>query len=222
VNVRPKFVRSVTLFFVLGLVILALVYFDPHINLPQRTTLGCPILARLRPLSKAPVVATDFLEYTLYGGSDLVPYTVRIYGDGRVERDTLVPSFAPTHFPPTGCPLHDADKHFRIPAAQANALISKARDGGFCRLCQLYQQAKSTHDGDFVGLTMSFHGKTNSVSNISGNPPPVFAELVGPFKAFSSLPDYATTHHPTRERMRECIAFERSEFGVWKKQMEKH
>ena len=220
-SIRPKFLRTVGFFFVLGIVILALLYFDPHIDLPQRAKLGCPILDRIKPLSKVPVQATDSLEYTMHGGKGAVPYTVRIYGDGRVERDTLIPSIAPSHFPPTGCPLHDADKRFQIPAAQANSLISKARDGGFCRLCQLYQSTHPTSSGDFDQLTLTFHGKANSVANISGDPPPLFAELVGSFNAFSSLPGYATTHHPSRERMLECIASDRSRLSTWQLQTNK-
>jgi len=182
-------------------------YFSPHINLPDRPRLNCPLLALIKPLSKAPVQPTDSLELATYT-SQFVPYTVRIYGDGRVERDTifsLMPGLT------SGCPLHDVDKHLRIPATQAIALIARARDGGFCRLCEFYQPTHPTSDGSLDRLTLTFHGKSNRVVNISPHPPQLFAELVTSFSALPPLPDYATTKHPTRERMRECVAFSESE-----------
>jgi hypothetical protein len=216
VNVRPQFLRRVSIFFVCGLLVLALMYFSPHINLPHRPRLNCPLLALIKPLSKAAVQPTDSLELATYT-SEFVPYTVRIYGDGRVERDTLfssIPSLT------SGCPLHDVDKHLRIPTAQALAIISKARDGGFCRLCELYQPTHPTSGGSLDQLTLTLQGKTNRVVNISTHPPQLFAELVTSFSALPPLPDYATTHHPTRERMRECDDYFKSQIEIVKRRAE--
>ena len=219
VNIRPKFLRRVSIFFICGLLIIALVYIYPHIDLPQRSRLNCPLLAQLKPLSKASVQATDSLELSTFSGKPSTPYTVRIYGDGRVERDTVISLIGGWN---SGCPLHEVDKHLQISAAQANALISKARDGGFCRLCELYQPTHPTLDGSFHQLTLTFHGKTNSVANLSIHPPPLFAELVSSFSALPSIPDYATTEHPSRQRMLECNAFMKSQVDIAKNRSDKH
>jgi len=208
VNVRPKFLWWVGTFFLCGLLILAFVYFEPHLNLPQRPRLNCPLLAQFKPLSKAPVRSTDSLELVTYVGKPSVPYTARIYGDGRVERDTvisLVPSFE------VGCPLHEPDKHLRIPASQATALIAKARDGGFCRLCETYQRTHPNKDVDFDLLTLTFRGEATRVINISGHPPPLFTELVGSFGVLPSIPEYATSDNSSPQRQVECSDFLRSQ-----------
>jgi hypothetical protein len=220
VNVRPKFLRRVCIFFICGLLVIACLYFSPHIDLPRPPTVNCPLLAQLEPLSKAPVQATDSLELVTYSSQIHTPYTVRIYGDGRVERDTVLSLLPPSFH--IGCPLHDADKHLQIPAAQANALISKARDGGFCRLCELYEATHPAADGSFDQLTLTFHGKTNRVANISVHPPTLFAELVNSFGALPSLPDYATTTHPSRQRMLECNAFTKSQGNSLRNRLDKH
>jgi hypothetical protein len=218
-NVRAGFLRKVSIWFLSGLLVLAYFYFSPHINLPNRPRLNCPLLALIKPLSKAPVQATDSLEFATFDGMPGTPYTVRIYGDGRVERDavaTLIPGFT------SGCPLHDVDKHLKIPPDQAIALISKARDGGFCRLCEFYQPTHPTSDGNLDQLTLTFHRKTNRVTNISNHPPPLFVELVNSFAALPPLPDYATTHHPTRERELECLHFMNSQLDRLKNRTSKH
>jgi hypothetical protein len=214
-NVRPRFLRWVSALFLCGLLVIAYVYLDPQINLPRPPRLFCPILAQLEPLSKAPVQANDSLEFvtfdTQYGG----PYTVRIYGDGRVERDTIMSLPHATYH--LGCPLHDPDKHLQIPTSQAVALIAKARDGGLCRLCRVYQPTHSTAEAGFEQLTLTFHGKTNAVANSSIHPPPLFTELRTAFTELPPLPDYVTTHHPTRQRMLECAAYLDSQLEVLRK-----
>jgi len=126
-----------------------------------------------------------------------------MYGDGRIERDTTM-TFVGF---PMGCPLHDADIHLNISASQAVALIGKARAGGFCRLCGLYQSTHKASDGNFDIVTLKFRGQTHSVSNTSGNPPPLFAELVSSLSAYVLIPDYASTTQPSRERMIECVQY---------------
>jgi hypothetical protein len=217
-NVRPRFLWSVGIFFLCGLLVIASAYFSPHINLPRPSRAFCPILTWLKPLSKAPVQSTDSLELVTFVGKPTTPYTVRIYGDGRVERDTVVwlmPVLS------TGCPLHDADKHLQIPAAQAAALIAKARDGGFCRLCQIYESTHASENDGYDQLTLSFHGKTNRALNSSGNPPPLFPELVSSMSKFSSIPDYATAHRPSKERMTECNAYSKAQMDILFKRLEK-
>jgi hypothetical protein len=206
VNVRPSFLRNVSIFFTGGLLILVFLFFNPripHFNLAQPPRVNCPLLALLKPLSKAPVQPTDSLELVTFT-RELVPYTVRVYGDGRVERDTTITL---TSGSTSGCPLHNADKHLRIPTAQAVALISSARDGGFCRLCELYQPIHPAAYGHLAQLTLTFHGKTTRVANLSPHPPQLVTELVTSFSTLPPLPDYATTHHPTREREIECFHF---------------
>jgi hypothetical protein len=218
-NVRPQFLREVGIFFVGGLLVIAYFYFDPHINLPRPPKLFCPLLAQLEPLSKAPVRAEDSLELVTLSSTSGTPYTVRIYGDGRVERDTVLSFPANYH---VGCPLHEDDKHLQIPAAQANALITQARDGGFCRLCRVYQSTHATTDGDFNQLTLTFYGKTNTVANSSRHPPPLFTELLNAFSTLPSLPDYATTHYQTRERMLECNAYFQSQMEILQRRSKQH
>jgi hypothetical protein len=210
VNVRPKFLRRLSLFFLCGLLVIAYVYFQPHINLPRPPGWGCPLLAQLKPLDKSPVQPTDFLELVALGSKPPISSTVRIHGDGRVERDTLVTLSGFTF----GCPLHEADKHVHIPAAQAIAILSKARDGGFCRLCELNHPTHSAFDGGLEHLTLSFHGNTNTVRNDSGQPPPIFQQLADSFTIVPPFPEYATTHYPTRERMLDCLAFNQSQIDA--------
>ena len=218
-NVRPKFLWWVSTFFVCGLLVLAFVYFEPHLNLPRPSRTFCPILARLKPLSKAPVEAADSLELVTFVGKPMTPYTLRIFGDGRVERDTVV-SLMPGIS--TGCPLHDPDKHLQIPAAQAAALIAKARDSGFCRLCQIYESTHPSKNDGYDQLTLSFHGNTNKALNSSGNPPRLFADLVSSLSIISSIPEYATTNRPSRERMTECNAYNKAQMDVLFKRLDKH
>jgi len=213
---RPKFRRALTILIAIGLCPLAFLYFEgyiePHIHLPTFTSLGCPILARLHPLSHKPIQPTDSLELVTFGGPEVSGYTITIQGDGTLTRDT-----AYTLFPSDlamGCPLHDTDKHFKIPPETAQKVLSKARDGGFCRLCQLYQpKTPKPGLGTDQHLTFTFGGKTNTVYNADGNPPAIFHELAESILPLAPpIPDYAKRSNHSRERMKECIDFDRQQF----------
>jgi hypothetical protein len=218
-KVRPKFLRWVGILFVCGLLIDAFAYFNPPFSLPKRPSMNCPLLAQFMPLSKAPVQATDSLELVTYIGKPGIPYTVRIYGDGRVERDTVI-SLLPTFH--IGCPLHEPDKFLRIPAAQATAIIAKARDGGFCRLCEGYQSTHPAATDSFDLLTLTFQGKTNRVANSSGHPPPLFNELVSSLNGLSSIPDYAKSDGSSPQRQVECSEFLHSQIDNLQNHLDKH
>ena len=210
VHIRPIFLRRVGIFFACGLLAVAALYIIPSIDLsklPAPPMWNCPLLARLKPLDKSPIQPTDSLELQTFLGKRAQPYTIHIYGDGRIERDTTI---ALTDFS-MGCPLHATDNHLNIPASQALALLDKARDRGFCRLCGLYRSTNKAADGHLETITLNFHGKTHSVSDFSGNPPPLFAELVSSLSAYVSIPEYASSTHPSRERMIECVQYDKSQ-----------
>jgi hypothetical protein len=206
-RVRPKFLRIVGGSLIFGLLIIGYVYFQPQLELPRRAAMDCPLFARLMPLSKAPIHASDSLELSTYIGNPAVPYTIRIFGDGHAEPDTTITlsgNFV------IGCPLHQEDRHLQFAPSQASELLRKARDGGFCRLCALYQSTKEQGSSAVEELTLNINGDIHHSYNVSGNPPPIFEELVTSLNAISSIPDYATTSRPSKQRMMECTQIDKA------------
>ena len=218
-NVRPKFLRRVSIFFAVGLFAIAALYVGPYISLPQRPKLGCPLLAWLRPLSKASIQPTDSLELITSFGELPRPYKLRLYGDGHIDRDTVI---ALSQDFSIGCPLHEADKHLQVAPAQALALIAKARDGGFCRMCNLYRSTHPMQDEKGEMLTLNVEGKSYEVANVSGNPPYLFAELSRSLASISPIPEYASTEHPSPQRKAECRQFEDTQTKILLKHFDKH
>jgi hypothetical protein len=185
-------------------VLIAFVAFGTHLW-QQRVTHDCPILAWITPVRPTPIQPGDSLQLALqfgrpggFGGD-----TVRVYGDGHIERDTTITDAGGLV---VGCPLHEADKHLRIPAAQASALIAQARDHGFCRLCRSYRRA--AYDAAFEELTLSLGNKVKKTENYAGDPPPIFREVEDSLLALSPPTSYSDQRNQTPERHAECQRFE--------------
>ena len=173
---------------------------------------GCPILVWLTPIRHTPIQPNDYLQlangYAGPGGHG--GDTIRVYGDGRIDRDTTI-TFADGFV--MGCPLHEADKHLRIPSAQASAIIAKARDGGFCRLCAIY--SGRAYDAGSHDLTLNIQGKSHQViSNYVGYTPPIFREVEAAILQLSPPVSYANRHPESPERKAECKRFEDTQFAV--------
>jgi hypothetical protein len=169
----------------------------------NRPKVDCPILAYLRPISHAPITASNYLEIFTVSAWGYEPVRIRIYGNGNVERDTTVVIF---NGQTLGCPLHEADKHLRIPPKDAVYLLTRARDGGFCRLCGRYvHRGVSDAGGELV--TLSLGGKVKSVDSRAGTPPPLFNELIESTFRLSPMDNLADTRKFTREREDECSIF---------------
>jgi hypothetical protein len=176
---------------------------------PHPTKWLCPVLAWLRPTPHTPIQANDWLQLEALGDKQPRELTVRLYGDGRVERDIIITTPFDTSM---GCPLHESDKHLQIPAEQARAILSKARDGGFCRLCQIYQSSHDNPSGGYTQLSFSLAGKTKQAMDASGNPPPLYGTLVDSITDLSpAFPTYATATVRSPERIAECRQFEQEQ-----------
>jgi len=155
----------------------------------------------ITPVDRAEVVPDDYIELNSAGGySSLEPVDVRIYGSGLVERETLGTIGADTF----GCPLRDSDKTLYISPASAKALLERARDGGFCRLCAAYEYPGFVSDAGTEGVTLSLHGKVKSVWNHAGHPPPIFAELADKIWTLSRIESVADTTKFSPDRKAEC------------------
>jgi hypothetical protein len=105
-----------------------------------------------------------------------------------------------------GCPLHDADKHLRIPSKEAVDLLTRARDGGFCRLCGEYR-VLGVRDAGLERVTLSLNGRVQTVGDRAGTPPSLFNELIESAFRLSPMDDLADTRKFTRERKEECLTF---------------
>jgi hypothetical protein len=120
-----------------------------------------------------------------------------------VERETVETIGGDTF----GCPLDNADKTLHISPAAAQILLANARDGGFCRLCALYQTA-GVRDGGVEEVTLNLGGKSTTVRNHNGNPPPLLDELSGRIWELSGIADVADPRKFTAEREAECRKIE--------------
>jgi hypothetical protein len=169
---------------------------------------GCPILARMMPINRSEIQASDYIEFDAMaiGPHIYEPVHVRIYGNGLVERDTVM-KIGSRIF---GCPLHDADKTLRIPVATARTLLERARDNGFCGLCSSYQH--DVFDGGLNVETLSLHRNRKSVWNHNGEPPPLFDDLAGRILALSGVHALADTSNFSSERKAECESIEAARF----------
>ena len=166
---------------------------------------GCPILAQIKPIDRSGILPTDYIELnaTAIGPRLFEPIHVRIYGDGLVERETVMTLRGYT----LGCPLHDSDKTLHIFPSVSQLLLAKARDGGFCRLGALYQTA-GVMDGGIEEVTFNLHGKSTTVRNHNGYPPPLFDELSGRIWELSGIKSVADPRESTPERKAECRRIE--------------
>lgn len=131
------------------------------------------------------------------------PVHVRIYGSGLVERDTVETIRGQTFF----CPIRDSDKTLHISPASAKDLLEEARDQGFCRLCAIYQDS-DVLEGGHQEVRLRLRGKVRTVWNHSGNPPPVFHQLVDRIWTLSEIQSLADIQNFPPDRQAECRKFE--------------
>ena len=125
----------------------------------------CPILEWMKPIDHSGILPTDYIELngTAIGPRMFEPVHARIYGDGLVERETVMTIRGYTF----GCPLHDSDKTFHISSSASQLLLAKARDGGFCRLCASYQ-TEGVMDGGIEEVTLNLHGRSAAAVERTG------------------------------------------------------
>ena len=164
---------------------------------------NCPILAWVLPIKHTEIRPDDYIEMNSSGGgvgNPFEPIHVRIYGSGLVERDTVETVRGDTF----GCPLRESDKTIRIAPASAKDLLTRARDGGFCRLCAVYQYPGFVFDAGNEELKLSLHGKTKSVWDHDGEPPPIFGELSDSIWKLSDIERVADTRRFAPDREAEC------------------
>ena len=170
----------------------------------HRTEVDCPLLARVLPIPHTPILPSDYIEVLSLSGWGAEPIRARIYGDGRVERDTTYVFF---NGYVEGCPLREADRRIQIPQKTAAELLSRARDGGFCRLCGKYRSPGIVYDAGYTNISLSLGGKVKSVGDDAGTPPPLFDELIESAMQLSSMYYLANPRNFSPERKNECAAF---------------
>jgi hypothetical protein len=187
----------------IGILVVALWSIADHAGFMPKS--GCPIIAWMRPIDRSGVLPTDYIELnsTAIGPRLFEPVHVRICGDGLVERDTVITLGGYTF----GCPLHDSEKRHHISQSAFQALLAKARDGGFCRLCARYS-SPGVMDGGIEEVTLNLHGRLATVWNLNGNPPPLLDELAGRIWGVSEIESVADHRKFTPEREAECRRIE--------------
>jgi hypothetical protein len=160
------------------------------------------------------ILPTDYVELdyivTFMGP---IPYQLRIYADGRVERET--PS----------CPLHPGDRTAHVDPDAARKLVTRARDGGFSQLCARYTfvERPGRHiDGNATSLTLSLNGKTKTVINSLGKPPDIYQELSDAIEQLSPMRQLADYFKFTPERKAECDAIQEKRFADFEKRQAGH
>ncbi len=195
------------------LVLFVLVFHFAAVREPPPTE-DCPLLSRFVPLPRTPVSTNDFLELRSWPGySSWNPYTVRVYGDGRIERETT--AFIDWRQNTAGCPLPEADRHGRIPSGEAASLIARARDGGFCRMCGVYRAKDIVRDAGSAKLTLSLGGNIRSVFDSAGDPPPLFHDLAHEVEILTSIQRFADRSTFSAKREAECNAFGEEQYRLF-------
>ena len=173
---------------------------------PIKPRSGCPLIARFLPIDRSEILPTDYIDLReeSAGPYSWEPIHIRVYGSGVVERDTVETVRGETF----GCPLHAADRTLQVSPAAAKELLIRARDEGFCRLCAKYQFPGQIQDAGSEELELSLHGKSKSVWDHVGNPPPLFGELIEAIWAISPMERFADPSRFTPDREAECRHFE--------------
>jgi hypothetical protein len=183
------------------------VYVDYRYRLQSRMIPeeDCPFIAWLHPIDHTPIEPEDYIELNAwysgpYAGN---PVSIRIFANGRIDRETVrtIRGIA------EGCPLEDADKTLHIPTSSATRLISRARDGGFCRLCGSYHYPGFVFDGGSETITLSVNKKVMAVSNSNGTPPPLFRELTDSIWKLSPMEGLVNPRTFAPKRAAKCKAF---------------
>lgn len=130
---------------------------------------GCPAKTASAPAGQTQLAPTDFVEFNVITAfSPLGRYRVRVFSDGRVERE--IP----------GCLLNKQDTGLQVGPEIAQKLIVRTRDGGFNQLCSDYSlvpQPGTVVDGDETSITLSLHGQSKTVRDTLGNPPAVYFDV---------------------------------------------
>lgn len=164
----------------------------------QFTQEGCPPSVSSMPMNQTPFSPADFIELDRIAAfSPIGPYQIRVFADGRIERE--VP----------WCPLHPNDKTIHVTPEAARKLLIRARDAGFRQLCAVYtfvQRPGLSVDGIETSLKLSIHGQSSSVRDSVGNPPAIYDELEEAIQKLSPMDKLAGYASFTPERKAECDA----------------
>lgn len=159
---------------------------------------GCPSHAVSVPIDQTPIAPTDFIEFDVVAAFlPPGPYQVRVFADGRVERET------------SWCPLHAEDRTIYVDPEVAQKLLVRARDGGFRQLCARYTFAMRPDlnvDGNETSIMLSLHGQSSTVVNSLGKPPSIYNELSDAIAKISPMRKLADYYNFTPERKAECDA----------------
>jgi hypothetical protein len=149
--------------------------------------------------------ASDFIELDQVAAK-VMPTHIRIYADGRIERDTTSEEFRFA----TGCPLKASDKELRVAPADAQRVIARARDGGFYHLSDDYRASSVVYDAGISVLRLWIHGQVKRVQDRAGSPPALFGELLDSIRKLSPMDEFAYPWKFSAERKAECEEFHRS------------
>jgi hypothetical protein len=135
-----------------------------------------------------------------------MPLRIRVYADGRIERDTVSREFGRT----VGCPLNESNKAVKVAPDDAQRVIAKARDSGFYGFANEYNASSVVLDAGTYSLLLSIHGQTKRVSNHVGNPPPLFGELIDTILKLSPMDEFIYPSKFSPERKAACEEFQRT------------
>jgi hypothetical protein len=164
---------------------------------------GCPLITWAPLLPHPKIEPNDYIELNAVGAGPNIPFEpvrVRIYASGLVERETVKTMRGYTF----GCPLHEADKTLQIPPEKAQALLAKARDGGFCSLCSTYQYPGWVFDAGTEQITLKLGGRIKLVFDHAGKPPQIFWDLEDQIWDLSNIASVADTRKFSPDREAEC------------------
>lgn len=150
------------------------------------------------PVNQTPISPADSIELDRIAAfSPIGPYQIRVFADGRIERET------------PWCPLHPTDKTIHVDPEVARKLLTRAHEGGFRQLCAVYSfvpRPGLSVDGIETSLKLSIHGQSSNVRNSIGKPPAIYDELEEAIKKLSPMEKLANYTSFTPERKAECDA----------------
>ena len=170
----------------------------------QFTQEGCPSRASSIIMNQTPLSPADFIELNRIAAfSPIGPYQIRVFADGRIERET------------PWCPLHPNDKIIHVDPDVARKLLIRADEGGFRQLCAVYTfvpRPGLSVDGNETSLKLSIHGQPSTVLNAVGNPPAIYDQLEEAIQKLSPMEKLANYSGFTPERKAECDAIRAKRF----------
>jgi hypothetical protein len=200
----PKIAKWTSIALAILLVVVGIGLVRARTTWQRRTEIDCPVLARVLAVPHTPISPDDYIEVLRLTGWGGEPIRIRIYSDGRVERDT---TYVAVNGYVAGCPLREADKHLQIPPKVAVDLLSRARDKGFCRLCGIYRSSDVTYDAGYTNISLKLAGKVKSVGDDAGTPPPLFGELFDSVWDLSPMDELSSPRTFSPDRKNDCLAF---------------